>query len=71
MHPESKMIDGILYFKNFMVQKESDTFYGVYASFQKRKNGPLITSGTTLESAAKKAKYLQIGYNLRIEDEDY
>lgn len=65
---KSKMIDGKLYFRNFMVQKESDNFYGVYESFFNSKCGELITSGTSMESASKKAKLLQMGYNLRVEE---
>lgn len=67
-NPESKMIDGKLYFRNFMVQKESDKFYGIYESFYNSKCGKLITSGTSMESASKKAKLLQIGYNLKSEE---
>lgn len=63
--PEAKMIDGKLYFRNFMVQKESDNFYGVYESFHNSKCGEVITSGESMESASKKAKLLQIGYDLR------
>lgn len=63
--PEAKMIDGNLYFRNFMVQKESENFYGVYESFCNSKCGELITSGVSMESASKKAKLLQIGYDIR------
>ena len=65
MKPESKMVDGKLYFRNFMVQKESDNFYGVYETFCNSKYGELITSGTSMESASKKAKLLQMGYDIR------
>lgn len=58
-----------VYFKNFMVLKESDNFYGVYkCTIWKGKLKPLITSGETLSSACKKAKLLQIGYNLKKEE---
>lgn len=71
-NPKSKMIDGKLYFDNFMCQKEGKTFYGVYESFFGYKSGELITSGTSMESASKKAKLLQIGYDMRKEYErDY
>lgn len=65
MKPESKMVDGKLYFRNFMVQKESDNFYGVYETFCNSKCGELITGGTSMESASKKAKLLQMGYDIR------
>ena len=64
MKPESKMIDGALYFKNFMVQKESENFFGVYEHSWNRKYGEVITSGSSMESASKKAKMLQIGYDI-------
>ena len=62
--PKSKMIDGKLYFDNFMVQKERKDFYGVYEHVLNYKCGELITSGTSMESASKKAKLLQIGYDI-------
>lgn len=58
-----------VYFKNFMVLKESDNFYGVYkCTIWKEKLKPLITSGETLNAACKKTKLLQIGYDLRKEE---
>lgn len=65
MNPTAKMIDGKLYFNDFVVQKESGNFYGVYESFMGYPCTTLITSGTSMESAAKKAKLLQIGWDLR------
>lgn len=69
-NPEAKIINGKLYFQDFMVQKKSENFYGVYESFLYTKCGELITSGTTMGSAAKKAKLLQIGYDLKKELEE-
>ena len=54
--------DGKLYFKHFVVKKESETMYGVYDDCSK-----LITSGTTLNQAAKKAKLLELGYQMGYE----
>ena len=72
MKAESKEIEEKIYFDNFVVAKESDTFYGVYQKFSKywlgyNKNN-LITSGATKESACKKAKLLQIGYDIGLSD---
>ena len=72
MKTESKMIDGKIYFDNYVIVKESDTFYGVYPRFSRlwlsyNKN-MLITSGTTKDSACKKAKLLQIGYDMALND---
>ena len=49
-----------LLFDNYMVIEESSHFYGVY---QNNLYNILITSGETMQQAAKKAKLLQIGYN--------
>ena len=35
MKTESKEIEEKIYFDNFVVAKESDTFYGVYQKFSK------------------------------------
>lgn len=55
-----------LCFKNFVVVKEKDTFWGVYerAILSYDPIGELITSGKTLDKASKKAKLLQIGYDM-------
>lgn len=72
MKPKSKMIDGNIYFNNFVVVKESENFFGVYQKWSKYWNtynhNMLITSGTTLQQACKKAKMLQIGYDLARDD---
>lgn len=47
-----------LLFKHYEVRKKGANFYGVYY----RDCNYLITSGTTLNDAAKKAKLLEIGY---------
>lgn len=72
MKVESKMIDGKIYFDNFVVVKESDTFYGVYQKFLKHyhsynKNN-IVTSATTKDGACKKAKLLQMGYDMALDD---
>lgn len=74
MKIKSEMIDGKIYFDNFVVVKESDVFYGVYQKFSRywkpyNKNF-LVTSGTTMDNACKKAKLLQIGYELALNDMD-
>ena len=65
MQVESKREENKVYFKNFVVLKKTNKFYGIYrlwwdGSIDKE----LITSGSTLESACKKAKLLQIGFNM-------
>lgn len=60
---ESKMVGDILDFGCFMVKKESDNFYGVY-NYVGKTQGDLITSGSTMKKAAKKAKLLQIGFEI-------
>lgn len=72
MKVESKMIDGKIYFDNFVVVKESDTFYGVYQKFSKHwlsyNKNMLITSAITKDNACKKAKLLQMGYDMALSD---
>ena len=71
MKTVSKMINGKVYFDNFVVVKESDKFYGVYQKWSKEYtsyNPKIITSGITLDNACKKAKLLQIGYDLACDD---
>lgn len=56
----------LLVFTNVAVKKESETFYGVYeySAIDKKTYGKAITSATTLSSAAKKAKLIEIGYKM-------
>ena len=64
MKVESKVDrNGNIVFDRFIVKKESENFYGVYEHFYGSTNS-LITSGTTKDSACKKAKLLQIGFNI-------
>lgn len=53
-------------FDNFVVAKKSDTYYGVHETglLSYKPCGPEITHGETLHQACKKAKLLQIGYNI-------
>lgn len=60
MNPKSKMINGVLHFKNFYVIKEEDRFYSVRI----KGNMEIIASSDTFKKAAKKAKLLQIGYDM-------
>ena len=67
MKVKSEMIDGKIYFDNFVVVKESNTFWGVYEKhFTFYNKNSLITSGTTKDKACKKAKMLQIGYDMAL-----
>lgn len=72
MKVKSQVKNGKIYFDNFVIVKESDTFYGVYRRFSKQwlsydKNF-LVTSGTTIHNACKKAKLLQMGYDMALEE---
>lgn len=69
MEIKAKMKNGKLYFRNFVVIKESESFYAVYRGEHAEKHKP-ITSAPTLKQAAKKAKLLQMGYEFCKEDED-
>lgn len=52
-------------FKNFIVIKKKDNFWGVYEKYPNNSyNINVITSGTTCDNACKKAKLLQTGYDL-------
>lgn len=62
---KAKKVDGKLYFRNFVVIPEGKHFFGVYESVLNCKCGPLITSGHSFDAAAKKAKLLQMGYDIR------
>ena len=72
MKLKSKKIAENIYFDNFVVVKESKNFFGVYQKWSKYWNtynhNMLITSGNTLQQACKKAKLLQIGYDLARDD---
>lgn len=72
MKVKSEMIYGKICFDNFIVVKESNNFWGVYkklfATLYDRNY--LITSGTTKDSACVKAKMLQIGYDMALNDID-
>ena len=48
-------------FANFVVIKHKKDYFGVYSTLDYTKE---ITSGTTMAKACKKAKLLQIGFNL-------
>lgn len=54
----------MLIFSHVAVRKDSETFYGVYEYYMYGGIGHLITSGRTLKEAAKKAKYIEMGYKL-------
>lgn len=67
MKVNSEMQDGKIYFDNFVVVKESNTFWGVYERhFKSYDRNSVITSGTTKDSACGKAKMLQIGYDMAL-----
>lgn len=63
---KAQFVGDNLCFRNFIVKKESDNFYGVYEKgFHYNDSlGELITSADSMNKAAKKAKLLQIGYDM-------
>lgn len=56
--------DNMLIFNHVAVRKDSETFYGVYKYYMYGGISNLITSGRTFKEAAKKAKYIEIGYRM-------
>lgn len=56
--------NNMLIFNHVAVRKDSKTFYGVYEYYMYGGIGNLITSGRTFKEAAKKAKYIEIGYKM-------
>lgn len=56
----------LLIFSHVAVKKESETFYGVYrySTWDKKTYGEVITSAETLNKACKKAKLIEIGYEM-------
>lgn len=66
MKIEATWENDLLVFKHVAVKKESETFYGVYrySRWDKKTYGELITSAETLNSASKKAKLIEIGYEM-------
>ena len=52
-------VNGRIEFDNFTVVKRSDYYFSVLDAF-----GQEVTSGKSLDNAAKKAKLLQIGFNM-------
>lgn len=61
----------LLVFTNVAVKKESDHFYGVYKYVSYGSGtiyGEVITSAPTLNAAAKKAKMIEIGYKMGVDE---
>lgn len=56
--------NNMLVFSNIAVRKDSETFCGVYEYYMYGGISNLITSGRTFKEAAKKAKYIEIGYRM-------
>ena len=70
--PKAVLCDGGLAFDHVVVKKEAKTFNRVYNGERHGKRlytyGPLITHGITFKQACKKAKLIEIGYQLCLED---
>lgn len=66
MKINSKVVGGKISFGNFIVVEEEDV-YGVYETEQEYSDNfklPMLTSGNTLRDACKKARLLQVGFNI-------
>lgn len=60
---KSKSMNGNIYFDNFVVVKEVETFFAVYQLFSKWEIGyyrKLLTSGKTLDNACKRLNYYRL-----------
>ena len=55
-------------FENFQVVELGAIYFGVFENEIKIEAGNELTSAPTMQAACKKAKLLQIGYNLRKEE---
>jgi hypothetical protein len=66
MKVDSRAAGDRIIFRNFIVVPKKDTYFSVYEKslFYDEPTGPEITHGETLHTACKKAKLLQIGYNI-------
>lgn len=66
MKVESRAIGDRIIFRNFIVIPKKATYFGVYETslLSGIPVGPELTHGETLHAACKKAKLLQIGYNI-------
>jgi hypothetical protein len=64
MKVTSYVYKGNVTFDSFVVVKCSDSHYGVYQKGAVGKIGDEVTHGVTLHDACKKAKLLQIGYQI-------
>lgn len=62
MKIKAKWVGDRLCFDHFVIQKESDTMFGIYRCVNHEPYGEVITGGASFSSAAKKAKLLEIGY---------
>ena len=56
----------LLVFNHVAVKKGSETFYGVYRydPWLKKTYGEVITGAETFDKASKKAKLIEIGYEM-------
>ncbi len=59
-------IDGSVHFDHYCVKKRGNNFFAVCDQF-----GEEITSGSSMGSATKKAKLLEIGYQTGYKDRGY
>ena len=66
MKVESRAAGDRIIFRNFIVIPKKDTYFGVHEKvlFYDEPLGTEITHGETLRAACKKAKLLQIGYDI-------
>ena len=67
-NPKMKQIDDIIHFNNFMVKQEGIDNFVVYEKNPMQVPFYKIADATSKLAATKKAKLLQIGYNIARED---
>ena len=70
MKVDSRAAGDRIIFRNFIVVPKKDTYFGVHEKGLLCDDpvGPELTHGVTLQAASKKAKLLQIGYDLHREN---
>lgn len=70
MKVNSEMRNGKLYFDHFLVRQESDYMYSIYQRWPMSDDrfGKVVSSSESFNGAAKKAKLMEIGYQIAMEN---
>ena len=67
-NPTMKQVGDIIHYNNFMVKQEGEDYFVVYEKNPLQVPFYKIADATSKLAATKKAKLLQIGYNIARED---